>query len=243
MLKKKESKQKYLILDCETGGLNPLENPITEIAMIAVDKDTFREVNRWETFVRPYADLKLTKEALRGTGITMEQINNGKQLKNFVEMMIKFMDSISPKNDRGGRNNPLIVGHNVGFDIRFIRTAFSFVDKDLYDYVDASVEAIDKLYNPVKNAREGDINRIDTLTLSRELWNDGGRHRLSDCCQRIGYEHIDSHRAMPDVIATKALLEYLITRKLRGKIVEEEKKKGVKKTEIELPKHRLHFQF
>lgn len=201
---KKENKQCYVIVDCETGGLNPLENPITEIAILAVDKETFKEVNRWETFVRPYAELDYNPQALKGTGITLEMINGGKLIKNVVEILIKFFLNVTPPHDKG-RNRPILVGHNVGFDIRFIAKAFELCDKELYDYVDASTE--DK-----QPPREGYVNCLDTYKLARELWRDGGKLNLTACCKRIGVDLIDGHRAMADVVSTWRLLEYLIRR-------------------------------
>jgi len=217
---KREIKQRYIILDCETGGLNCLENPITEIAMIAVDRVKFEEVNRWETFVKPYADLVISPKALQMTGISMDQINSGKSVDKMVDVMIKFFESVTPPHDRG-RNKPLIVGHNVGFDIRFISKAFELVDKQLYNYVSSSAE--DK-YNP----REGDIGRLDTMYLSREHWKDDGKFSLFACCKRIGIDIIDSHRAMNDVLATWKLLEFLMTR-----FSVDKKKSGIKVSEEE----------
>lgn len=237
-MKPREYKQPYLIIDCETGGLSEYNNPITEIAMIAVDKLTFKELNRWETFVRPYADLKIEKQALQATGITMDMINSGKQLKNMVEMMIKFLESITPKFDKGN-NYPIIIGHNPLFDIRFIVKAFEFVDKQLYDYVSSSHEDGEK-------PKGGMISYLDTCQLSREIWNDGGRFTLTHCCQRIGYNHIDSHRAMPDVIATLRLLEFIMKRMrmdvttkksvMKNPLGEEIKEQGI-------TNFRKHFQF
>jgi len=201
---KKENKQCYVIVDCETGGLNPLEDPITEIAVLAVDKESFGEINRWETFVRGYADLKYHPDALKGTGVTMEMINSGKLIKNVVEILIKFFSNITPPHDKG-RNKPLLVGHNVGFDIRFIQKAFELCDKQLYDYVDASIEER-------QPPREGYVNCIDTYKLARETWRDGGKLNLSACCKRIGVDLVDGHRAMNDVISTWRLVEYLIKR-------------------------------
>lgn len=209
---KREIKQHWLILDCETGGLNPLENPVTEIAMIAVDKVDFRVVNQWETLIKPYAELVVTKEALENTGMTMSDINGGRPINKVVDIMIQFLENITPSGDRG-RNKPLIVGHNVGFDIRFITKMFELADKQLIDYVDSSVEDIEG-----KKPREGYVNCLDTLRLSRELWKDEGKFTLSDCCRRIGVDHIAAHRAMPDVIATSKLFRYIIDKMIVKKV-------------------------
>ena len=50
-------KANYIIFDCETGGLDPIKNPITQIALLTIDSESLKELNRWETYVKPYDDL------------------------------------------------------------------------------------------------------------------------------------------------------------------------------------------
>lgn len=199
-------KQVYLVIDCETGGLNALENPITEIALKAIEKDTYKEINQYTTLIKPYADLKIEPEALKRTGITQEMLNSGRPMKLVIETIKEFCKSLTPVGDRGA-NKPIIVGHNVTFDIRFLKKAFELYNEVLFGHVSASTEDI-------KGAapREGEINVIDTLTLSRELWGEKVKLTLGICCQRIGVSFTDSHRAMNDVNSTVKLLEFLIER-------------------------------
>ena len=53
----------YLVMDTETGGLDPAQNPITSFAAVVLDFNTLKEVDRWETYVKPYNDLQITKES------------------------------------------------------------------------------------------------------------------------------------------------------------------------------------
>ena len=43
----------YLVMDTETGGLDPAQNPITSFAAVVLDFNTLKEVDRWETYVKP----------------------------------------------------------------------------------------------------------------------------------------------------------------------------------------------
>ncbi|HPI19313.1 MAG TPA: 3'-5' exonuclease [Candidatus Kapabacteria bacterium] len=191
-----KEEQNIIIFDCETGGLSSKLNPITEIALLVVEPNGFKEVNRFETFVRPYANLKIEQQALDKTNITLAEINKGIEAKELVGLLIKFFQLSTPKGGRGNRYFPLLAGHNVSFDVGFLKNLFDYSGKNLYEYVSSSGD---------------EINRLDTLILSRLRWKNGKKHSLSACCERIGIDITDAHRAMNDVLATKKLLEYLIS--------------------------------
>lgn len=75
----------------------------------------------------------------------------------------------------------LIVGHNVNFDINF-----------LYDNSEqCGLGAVENNY-------------LDTLRLSRRLYPEEKHHRLEDLVQRFGVGDNVEHRAMSDVLQTKA---------------------------------------
>jgi len=201
-------KRIYLILDLETGGLSAEKNPITQIAILAVNAETLKEVTRLETFVRGYDDLEYEEIALQKTGITYKNINNGIDAKELVRILIILFDRLKPKGDRG-KNAPIIIGHNINFDISFLEYLFKRVDKNLSEYVCSN---------------SGRINAIDTQQLA-QLQQTIGKHTLGACCERIGIETPDSHHAMNDVLATKKLLEYFIS------LIRGDKKTKLKKTE------------
>lgn len=64
-------KSNYIVHDCETGGLDENLNPITQYAAIVLDYKTLKEVDRWETFVKPYNNLVIEQEALDRTMVSM----------------------------------------------------------------------------------------------------------------------------------------------------------------------------
>ena len=104
----------FAVLDCETGGTKHKENPITEIAVIVIDGITFKEVERYETFIQPYGGLTIEQEALDYTGITMAQINNGVDFKEAVKAISEMMKRTRANTHHAYK--PIIVGHNVKFD-------------------------------------------------------------------------------------------------------------------------------
>jgi DNA polymerase III epsilon subunit-like protein len=150
-----------------------------------------------------------------------------------VSLFIEFCKQLVPTGDKG-QNRPLLCGHNVIFDIAFVKYAFKFCNKDLADYV-------------ISN--NGEIGNIDTLLLAKRRWANEKGHRLEDCLKRIGVKINDAHRAMNDVVATVKLLSYFM-----GHLVGQATVKSVKKEEnkesknpneesIEVDNMRKSFEF
>ncbi len=188
-------KAKYVIFDLETGGLKPEENPITEIAVLVVDPYTFEEINRWETYVKNYNSLKYHPKALELTGISLSDIKTGGiEVERMVGVLIDIFKEYTPKGDRGG-GRPMLAGHNLGFDIDFLKYAFFHCNKDLNDYV---------------LGQDDDVQRLDTLPIAKLMWDDGSKksYKLVDCCDRAGLDDFPAHRAMNDVLATWELLKW-----------------------------------
>ena len=209
---------KYIVLDCETGGLEPLECPITQIGLLILD-DNLKEVNRWETYVKPYNDLKIHKEALDATGLRMSDINNGITKSELLAQLISIFKG---QNDRKkgkwhSLGNPIIVGHNIGFDIGFLNYLFNDGKEELTKYISK--------------------NSIDTMCLLKMLEPERSVFNLKQCCLDHGIELKDAHKAMADVIATSTLFKKL-TKRLRSN----ESSKEVEEEQIE-NKSRLKFQF
>lgn len=206
-------KSNYIIFDCETGGFSEKENPITQIALLCID-DKLNEVDRFETFIAPYNDLKITSGALQTTGLKMSDINNGVTSKKAVELITTFFKSNMSKNHPAFR--PVIIGHNVAFDIKFVSELFRLHKKDFAD---------------IRND-----NPIDTQTLMKMYKPNISSLKLEVCCSEVGIELPDAHKAMNDVIATvdlfRALTKRLRTNKSKNSDDDSEQKKS-----------RVKFQF
>lgn len=212
----------FVILDCETGGFEADKNPITQIAFLILDGETLEEKKRFETFIKPYDNLVITKEALNSTMVKMSDINAGIDADKLAPVLV---DIFTKENtNRAGKfkdmGRPLIVGHNIAFDKKFLRYFFSRIKVDL-----------NTLFQD-----EG----VDTMFLSKSAWfhpgyNDelGDGINLTTCCKRMGIKLKDAHGAMADVLATAELFKGFIER-LRndGQSVSEKKGKEKKQREF-----------
>lgn len=206
-------KQRIILLDFETGGLSCKDNPITEVALVVYDSATFKVLDQFETYVKPYGDLKIEKEALKRTGISLSDLNKGTDIKVVVNAIATLCKKHTPKGDKGG-NKPIIAGHNIIFDIGFMKEAFKFVGKKAAEHWASSGE---------------EISYIDTMVLSKHRWkpdSDTSSYNLGACLKRIGEEVIGAHKAMNDVIANGKLLKFLLTAMRGNETVAKSKNKG-----------------
>ena len=78
----------------------------------------------------------------------------------------------------------ILVAHNVRFDSAFLRHAFR------------------------REGRQYRPKTLCTLKLARALYPHWPRHSLDAVCAQIGYVRTESHRAMADVLAMKAFLDF-----------------------------------
>ena len=189
----------YIVFDCETGGLDETKNPITQFACVILDGHTLKEIDRWETYVQPYADLVIEKAAIEGTMVKMSDVNRGMEVKDFVKSMTTFWEKyrMKAKNREMGRLVP--VGHNVQFDIRFLNYALAWCNKpDITEWMFP--------------------NTIDTFALAKMTWDITGTEKLNltACCERAKVTLVNAHGAMNDVEATADLLRYFV-KKMRSK--------------------------
>lgn len=191
-------KSNYIVYDCETGGLNENENPITQFAAVILDGKTLKEIDRWETFVQPYADLVIDQEALDRTMVTISDINSGLTDKEFVNTATAFWElhRVKTRSREMGRLIP--VGHNVTFDIRFLNWVLKHNGKP----------SVEEWMYP---------NIIDTYSLAKLTFGLSGTEKLNlgATCGNVGVDLTDAHGAMNDVEATADLLRWFM-KKLRS---------------------------
>lgn len=191
-------KSNYIVYDCETGGTNETKNPITQYACIVLDFKTLKEIDRFETFIKPYNNLVITKEALEHTMVDMSDIRHGISIENFVDVLMEFNGMHQAKGKFKDANRLVPVGHNIPFDNRFLSYACNLCDRHYFEYIHD--------------------NFIDTMSLAKMTWGLGGNEkiRLFDCVERAKLKLTDAHRAMNDVEATSDLFRWFV-KKLRAK--------------------------
>jgi DNA polymerase III epsilon subunit-like protein len=190
----------YIVLDCETGGLRAKPgkylpkgekvekfhpgNPIVQIACMTLDAYTLKEVDRFETFVKPYNSMLVEKAALLANGLNMADINKGIDAIVLKKLLIAYFQKHNPT--RKKMSAPIFVGQNFEFDLGFL------------EYLFESVGTKDDLYNYVKRFYH------DTWADSKRAYgiSKGVKHNLGVIAERLSIEHKNAHNAMPDVITT-----------------------------------------
>jgi len=96
----------FTVLDLETTGLNASKNAITEIT--AIQFQNGEELDKFSTLVKPTEEIPEEVEAI--TGISNAMVAHSPALVMALSDLCAF---VGP--------SPIIVGHNVLFDIRFLQ--------------------------------------------------------------------------------------------------------------------------
>lgn len=192
-------KSNYIVFDCETGGLDESKNPITQYAAVILDGKTLKEIDRWETFVKPYADLVIEQEALDRTMVSMSDINSGLNVKEFIATATEFWEAHRVKTKKREMGRLVPVGHNIPFDNRMLNWALNYLKKP----------NVEEWMFP---------NIIDTFPLAKLSFGINGEEKinLGASCTAAKIKLTDAHGAMNDVEATADLLRWYM-RKLRAK--------------------------
>lgn len=191
-----------ICIDTETGGLDCLKHPMAQIALQSFHLDTFKEISRFDTYIQPYADLVYQDEALKFNGITMSQIKSGLTIKETVAKLCEEFTKANPT--KNFRKKPILLGHNITFDIGMIMFAFRFCKVDISKYLDCKQDAYGNEY-PVY---------FDTMWLARAMYaadEKMTKYNLTACSEKAGVEIVDAHSAQNDIIATKELFVHFIS--------------------------------
>ena len=124
LLKKRFSGYLPVVIDIETGGLEPLKNPILEIAALLIEISQEKKLYPGELFachVLPFKGATLDPASLEITRIdpyhpfrfAIEEKKTLQELFTFVEKAIIAH----------GCRRAVLVGHNAHFDLSFIQAA------------------------------------------------------------------------------------------------------------------------
>lgn len=207
-------KSNYIVFDCETGGLDCTKNPILEIALVTLDKN-LKEIDRYETYIKPYDDLVVDPDALKANGIKLRDVeNSGISKKEAIKNLTTYFKKSSTGNHPSMR--PIVVGHNIPFDIGFMDELFK----------NEKIKFKDLKQNIF----------IDTMGDATRSWPKINSLNLTACCEQAGISLINAHRAMPDVLATADLFRYF-----NKKLIQTSSNKN--DGEIQNGKSRQKFQF
>lgn len=103
--KKKDAIQNFVVIDTETTGLDYLNDRIIEIGAVKKTDGT----QRYSCVIKYDGNLNETIKNL--TGINEDDLKNGKEEKEAVEELLKFIGDYP------------IIGYNIDFDIKFLNQA------------------------------------------------------------------------------------------------------------------------
>lgn len=153
----------FIVFDIETTGLSREKDKITEIGAVKIEKGQITD--KFSTFVNP--QIPISEEITKLTGITNDMV---KDAPDISVVLPQFMDFCK---------DYVIVAHNAGFDVGFIRHNTKVLGMKPFD-------------NTV----------LDTLELARTLLPDLKKHKLDIVAEAVGVSLEGHHRAVNDAQAT-----------------------------------------
>lgn len=161
--------QDFAVVDIETTGLNCKTDDIIEISAIKVENDTVTE--EFASLVK--TDKEISPFIVGLTGISNSMLENADDISTVLCELFDFVSDLP------------IVGHNIGFDMRFIS------------------------WNSALLFGERPGNRtLDSLLFSKEMLPELKSHKLSFLKDYFNIKGT-SHRALDDCRTTFELVELL----------------------------------
>lgn len=167
----------FAVLDLETTGLNAKRNAITEVTAIQF-KNGF-EIGKYSTLVKPTEPIPEELELL--TGITNDMVKQSPAVVMALSELSGFLGEA-----------PLIVGHNVSFDMGFLKEKISQSGLDVF-------------------AERYDLSRaFCTKVLAQKAMPSLPSYEGIVVATAVGYHNPNPHRAESDVRMSAAILFELI---------------------------------
>ena len=164
----------FCVIDLETTGGNRNADEITEVGAVKMQGGSC--LGTFQTLVNPGRAIPPSITVL--TGLSDMLVASAPRIGGVLPSLLEFV------------GDAVVVGHNVGFDVGFLRAACERHDRPA-------------LSNTV----------VDTVALARRLVRDEVPDcRLGTLASRFRLDHRPSHRALDDALATADLLHLLIER-------------------------------
>lgn len=179
---------RIIAFDTETTGLDSAKDEIIAIAMVTLDEH-FNEVGRKVVFAQP--DVEVSPEAAKINGYDHAKWE-GRGAISQVMLFAEVYEFIrAQKADR-----PLMpLGHNVGFDVGFLRALFTKNESREYGRL-MSYHSIDTIGISIFC----DMAKFDKLNSA---------YKLTELCDRFGIDLTNAHEADADIDATIELFRLL----------------------------------
>ncbi|MCO6564831.1 MAG: exonuclease [Apibacter sp.] len=169
----------YAILDVETTGGKFNEESIIEIAVYRFNGEKITDT--FISLINPERDIHFYVQKL--TGITKKMVKTAPKFYELAKRLVEITD------------NAVLVGHNVTFDYRIIRSEFLRLGFDFQ--------------RPT----------LDTITLSRTIIPGMASYSLGKLCSSLGIPVSERHRAHGDAWATVKLFQLLLDKDTHKNII------------------------
>ena len=98
-------KAKFVVVDLETTGLDPIYDEIVEIGAVKIENGKI--VDEFHALIKPKK--KMSKESARITGLTDSMLEKEEPIEKIIPRFLEFL------------NGSIIVAHNANFDYGFLR--------------------------------------------------------------------------------------------------------------------------
>ena len=196
-IRETENCKSFVVFDTETTGLYSWRDKIIEIGAVR-----FRDGKPVETFhsmVDP--GMHIPEVVTQINHITDEMVAGAPDISEVVHTFDAFV------------GNDALVGHNIDFDLRFIKNGGSILPDNNRIYIDTAelsrqmVKGPDKVYDQASGRWRNDYNSQYEVK----------GHNLELMCEFYGLEHGELHRADEDALVTGKLLVALMNDKERIK--------------------------
>jgi DNA polymerase III epsilon subunit-like protein len=117
-----QSPNNFIAFDFETGGVESVKNPVTEIALISITGDKLETISSYQSLIQPYDDtLIYDPRAEKVSGISKEMAEaEGQPIRLVAEQTIAMMEQANTRQEKNAGLRPILIGHNAQFDIAFL---------------------------------------------------------------------------------------------------------------------------
>lgn len=127
-----------LALDVETGGVNPGVDSLLEVGMVATFKDGTR-ARTFQSYIKE-EQYHVTAGAMAVNKLNLAEVyEKGEDPYTVTQHMIEFINNSYP----GGKDDYVLIGHNMALDKFMIKELFASVGEDMdahmnYRFIDTS---------------------------------------------------------------------------------------------------------
>lgn len=150
------SQNKYIAFDCETSGVSETSNLLT-ISFLILDKDLIQK-DSLNISLKQTSGYNIYPEALQINRIDIiKHHQSSSDLQTSRKILLDFL------NKNKGSYNLIPIGHNISFDIRFIKSSGLLTDREYSNFI--SCNPVDTLIVAQFLKTCGKLNQKQSLSL------------------------------------------------------------------------------